>query len=207
MRPKKLLSLGWIVAILFILGTSFMGNLLVDYSHVSQTVSEIGEVGSPLYVPFQILTITVGILLILFGIGVRSFAKHKKLSVVPALFVMIYGLAELGIGIFASPHPLHNMFGLLMTLGYFSPLLFFLFWNNKLGKSFKWFSLITFVLVILGIFLNLSPMFNPTLYPMEYYGIVQRFLLFTFYIYCALISYHAIFSYTLYTKTAVPDNG
>ena len=75
-----------------------------------------------------------------------------------------------------------------MIVGYFSPLIFTLLWKNELGIRFKTISLIAFILIVLGIFLNLSPAFAPSLYSLEYYGIVQRFLLFTFYIYCAYIS-------------------
>jgi hypothetical protein len=75
-----------------------------------------------------------------------------------------------------------------MTIGYFSPLVFALAWKSKLGKRFKHLSVLAFFLIIFGIFLNLTPAFAPTLYPLEYYGIVQRFLLFTFFIYTAYIS-------------------
>ena len=108
---------------------------------------------------------------------------------------MAFGISEFGIGIFASPHPLHNVFGISMTVGYSSPLLFALLWKNELGIAFKRFSLLAFIFIALGIFLNLTPLFNPTLYPLEYYGVVQRFLLFTFFIYCAFVSYHTLRSY------------
>ena len=194
LKTKKLLSLGWITSIAFILGTYILGSQLEDYSAISQTVSEIGEEGSPLYLQWQIFSTGIGCLLILYGIGIVSFAKKNELSVVPGIFILLAGLSQFGIGIFPSPHPLHNVFGLSLTLGYFSPLLFALLWKNQLGMKFKRLSLISFILIVLGIFLNLSPAFSPTLYPLEYYGIVQRFLLFTFYIYCTFISISLIYS-------------
>ncbi len=198
---KKLLSLGWITSITFILGTFVLGSLLIDYSPTSQTISEIGEEGSPLYLQWQIFTIVIGILLMIFAIGIISFARHNNLSVIPGIFIMFSGLSEFGIAFFASPHPLHNIFGLSMTVGYFSALIFVLFWKNKLGITFKRVSLIAFILIILGILLNLTPAFAPSLYPLEYYGIVQRFLLFTFYIYFAFISFSTIYSFTNIKKT------
>ncbi len=203
MDTKKLLSLGWITAITFILGTFILGSQIEDYSAISQTVSEIGEKGSPLYIQWQIFSIGIGCLLILFAIGIVSFAKKKRdLSIVPSIFILVYGLSQLTIGIFPSPHPLHNIFGLSMTVGYFSPLIFAVRWKNQLGMTFKRLSLIAFILIVLGIFLNLTPAFAPSLYPLEYYGIVQRFLLFTFYIYCSFISISTInFSLTLQEPT------
>lgn len=187
MNGKTLLPLGWITAAIFILGTFVLGNLLHGYNPVSQTVSEIGQEGSPLYVPWQVFSIAVGILLILFSLGLIFFSKKNNLSIVPGVFMMAQALSQFGVGFFPSPHELHNVFGLSMTIGYFSPLVFALAWKNNLGKRFKQASLFAFVLIILGIFLNLSPLLTPTLYPLQYYGIAQRFLLFTFYTYAGYV--------------------
>ena len=192
MKTKNLLPLGWITAATFILGTFILGGLLEGYNLVSQTISEIGEKGSPLYTPWQIFSIGIGGLLILFAIGLISFARKKKLSTLPGIFILIYGLSQCCIGLFPSPHPLHNVFGLSMTIGYFSPLVFALSWKKELDNTFKRVSLTVFLLIVLGIFLNLTPAFAPSLYDLEYYGIVQRFLLFTFYVYCGYLSFRAI---------------
>jgi len=192
MNTKTLLALGWITAIAFILGTFILGSQLEGYSMISQTVSEIGKKGSPLYIHWQIFSIGIGCLLILFATGIVFFAKKGDLSIVPGIFILVYGLSQFAVGIFPSPHPLHNVFGLSMTVGYFSPLIFAVRWKNQLGMTFKRLSLIAFILIVLGIFLNLTPAFAPSLYPLEYYGIVQRFLLFTFYIYCAFVSISTI---------------
>ncbi len=188
MNSKTLLSLGWIAATIFIIGTFILGGLLEVYNPVSQTISEIGQNGSPLYFHWQVFSISIGVLLIFFAAGVLSFAKTNKLSIVPGLFMLSYGISQFGIGMFPSPHQAHNIFGLSMTIGYFSPLVFVLAWRNKMGKDFKQISLLAFVLIILGITLNLSPAFAPTLYPLEYYGTVQRFLLFAFYVYVGFVS-------------------
>lgn len=192
MDTKKTLSLGWISAVLFIAGSLVLGSFLGDYSFISQTVSEIGQEGSPLKLTWQLFSLLLGLLLILFSLSIISFARRNKWSVVPGVFVLFAGLSEFGIALFPSPHPLHNIFGLSMTIGYFSPLVFFLLWKDKLGVSFKWYSLLAFILIVLGIFLNLSPIFAPKLYPLEYYGLVQRFLLFTFYLYLALVAVNTL---------------
>jgi len=192
MDSKKILSLGWITAFLFIAGSFVLGSLLADYSFISQTVSEIGHEESPLKLSWQLFSLLIGILIVLFSLGIISTARRNKWSVVPGIFVLFAGLSEFGIALFPSPHPLHNVFGLSMTIGYFSPLLFFLLWKDKLGAPFKRYSMLAFMLILLGIFLNLSPIFSPNLYPLEYYGLVQRFLLFTFYLYLGLIALNSI---------------
>jgi hypothetical membrane protein len=188
MNTKTLLPLGWITSAIFILGTFILGSLLQGYNPVSQTVSEIGQNGSPLYFQWQLFSITIGVLLILFSLSLIFFSKKNKLSIVPGIFMLAQALSQFGVGFFPSPHELHNVFGLSMTIGYFSPLVFALAWKNKLGKRINQLSWLAFILIILGIFLNLSPLFAPTLYPLEYYGIVQRFLLFTFYAYAGYVS-------------------
>lgn len=188
MQSNKILHFGWIAGASFIIGSLLLGSLLSDYNPISQTVSEIGESGSPLLMTWHLFSVSIGLLLILFASAIILFAKKNKLSILPGIFMLFYGLSQFGIGFYPSPHPLHNVFGLSMTLGYFSPLVFALSWKNELGKQFKSISILTFVLLIFGIFLNLTPAFAPTLYPLEYYGIVQRFLLFTFYLYAAFVS-------------------
>ncbi len=188
MKSNIILHSGWIAGASFIIGSLLLGSLLPEYNPVSQTVSEIGESGSPLSMPWHLFSVSIGLLMILFAGGIILFAKQNKISILPVIFMLSYGLSQFGIGFYPSPHTLHNVFGLSMTLGYFSPLVFALSWKNKLGQQFKNISIITFILIILGIFLNLTPAFAPTLYPLEYYGIVQRFLLFTFYVYCGYVS-------------------
>jgi len=188
MISRLLLPLGWICAVIFIVSTFVLGSLLQDYNPISQTISEIGQNGSPLNFEWQILIIAIAIMLMFFALGVLSFAKTNKLSLVPGIFLLSYGIAQFGSGFFPSPEPLHNVFGLSMTLGYFSPLAVALAWRNKLGKRFYQVSIFAFAGIVFGIFLNLSPAFAPSLYPLEYYGIVQRFLLLVFFAYLAYFS-------------------
>ena len=192
MKAQNILPSGWIASGAFIIGSLLLGSMLSDYSPVSQTVSEIGQSGSPLMMSWHIFSVSIGLLMLLFAIGIIFFAKQNKLSILPGIFILSYGISQFGIGFYPSPHSLHNVFGLSMTIGYFSPLVFALSWKDRLGKNFRSISILTFILIILGVFLNLSPAFAPSLYPLEYYGIVQRFLLFTFYAYMGYVSISCI---------------
>jgi len=112
MISRLLLPLGWICAVIFIVSTFVLGSLLQDYNPISQTISEIGQNGSPLNFEWQILIIAIAIMLMFFALGVLSFAKTNKLSLVPGIFLLSYGIAQFGSGFFPSPEPLHNVFGL-----------------------------------------------------------------------------------------------
>lgn len=192
MNAQIILPSGWVGAATFIIGSLLLGSLLPDYSAISQTVSEIGQSGSTLYGPWQIFTLSIGGLLILFSVGIYSFASQHKLSVLPGLFILAAGISQFGIGLYPSPHQLHNVFGLSMILGYLSPIAMALSWKERLGKSFQRISYLSFILIMIGIFLNLSPAFAQDLYPLSYYGLVQRFLLYTFYLYIFFVSLIAI---------------
>ena len=175
------------LAIAFVLGTLLFGFALDNYSFVSQTLSEIGSMSSPLRFQFQVFKILIASLILIFSVLVLKYAMRNKMSILPAILLLCFGLSDLGIALFPSPHPVHNVFGLSMTLGYLSPLFFALLWPNTSSGHFKRVSLVFFLVILIGIFLNLSPAFNPELYPLKYYGLVQRFLVFTMFIYIAYL--------------------
>ncbi len=186
----KLLSLGFLgsfIAIGFITGSTVLGFYVDGYSFISNTLSEIGSMTSPMHRPFQIFKICIALLILLFAFAVFKRARTDRLSVLPPVFLFLFGISDLGLALFPTPHPVHNAFGLSLTLGYLSPLIFALMWKDRLGVNFGrdcfWF----FVLVVMGIFLNLSPAFKPDLYPLKYYGLVQRFLVFTMFSFFAFL--------------------
>ena len=185
MQFRLLYLAGPMAGIIFFSAVYGLAPMLGSYSHVAQTVSEIGKYGSPAKVPFQIAVLTVGFCLLVFARSLYRFAKSNGASLVPSYLMAVFGLAEVGMAVFPSPHPLHNVFGLSATIGYMTPLALALSWRDlkdaSLLRSFAW---AAFALVILTIFLNLSPVFARDLYPLEYYGIVQRSLLITFFGWC-----------------------
>lgn len=183
---QKLLSLGWIVPIISILGSLILGFTLPEYNTAAQTLSEIGEEGSPYYLIWMIFSFCIDMCITLFGIGILLYAKSNKLSKIPAIFIIGHGLSGIGASIFPTPHSLHNLFGSSNLIWYCAPLMFALIWKTKRGKMFRNVSTITFFTVIVfGTVLNLNPMFEPSLYPMKYYGVAQRYIIYGFNIYCA----------------------
>lgn len=179
--------LGVLIPSLFILGSGLMGYLLDNYSFFSQTLSEIGSLSSPMKIPYQILKILVAILILILSIILFNFSRREKLSVIPTLFLFSFGLSDMGLALFPTPHSLHNVFGLSLILGYLSPIFFAVLWSKRISANFSFVSIGFFALIALGIFLNLSPIFKPDLYPLNYYGLVQRFLVFTMLIYMAYL--------------------
>jgi len=82
------------------------------------------------------------ILTILFSVGIMLFAKAYKLSLLPAFFILGFGLANMGSAFFATPHPLHNTFGISHLIWYHFTLLIFYFYRKirleNISSSFHW---------------------------------------------------------------------
>ena len=189
MKNRTLLLFGIAIPILFTIATLGLATLVPGYSHLAQTVSEIGQRGSPAELPWKIADLIVALFFLLFCMGLYRFARAHALSVLPAYLVGFFGLMSVGISVFESPHPLHNVFGLLMTVGYMAPLALAWAWRGRdWAKSLIRFSFVMWVLVMVAIFLNLSPLFTRDLFPLEYYGLVQRSLFLAFYgIWCPVV--------------------
>lgn len=185
MHIRLLYLAGPLAAIIFFSAVYGLAPMLGSYSHAAQTVSEIGKNGSPAEIPFQAAVLSVAFCLLVFARSLYRFAKSEGASLTPSFLMAIFGFAEMGMAIFPSPHSLHNVFGLSATIGYMTPLAVALSWRNlKDLSSLRRFAWVAFALVVLTMFLNLSPIFARDLYPLEYYGIVQRSLLFTFFGWC-----------------------
>jgi hypothetical membrane protein len=167
---RHLLLFGTLAGLLFF-GTVYALAIAVPgYSHVSDTVSEIGQVGSPVERLFQVAMLAVDLCIVAFGLGLFYFARSHEASIVPAALVAYFGLMEIGLHVFPSPHPLHNVFGLSLT----SALV-----------NVSW---LATALILISIFLNISPLFTRDLFPLEYYGIVQRSAHVLFFGWCAYVS-------------------
>jgi hypothetical membrane protein len=142
-----------------ILGSGIAGLALPipGYSHVHQTVSEIGELGSTARVPFAIMLCCVAACILVFASAVRDLSVMARHSRLAAYLTGFMALPATGIGIFAYPHPLHNIFGISELIGYQAPLVLALTWRRdpraRLLVSLSW---ILYVVVCVAIALNLS---------------------------------------------------
>lgn len=185
---KMLLLSGVLASSVFIVFTLLLGGLSNDYNAVSQTVSEIGKAGAEFEWLYKVMLSVVGVAIVMFSFGAWRYAAEVQLSILPALSLITYGVFTCGLALFSSPHSLHNVFGLLLLLGYVAPLLVWLSWKKAEDRTPSIVSGLVFVGLLVLIVLNLSPLFAPRLYPLDYYGVVQRLLLYTFYSWVGFLS-------------------
>jgi hypothetical membrane protein len=180
---------GPIAGLLFIAGTLAIGTMTPGYSHVRQTVSELGKVGSPGRFAFSALLCLVATCLVIFATAVAR--AHRKLgcSTLPTYFVVALAISCAGVGLFSYPHPLHNIFGLSETIGLQAPLVAALVcWRTSRAKQISKFSIIMYAVVLSAIAINLIPLVRPAgLWPLmrPFFGIVQRFLFLSWFVWCA----------------------
>ena len=135
MQQKLLFLPGTLAGVIFFSSVYALATMVDGYSHVAQTVSEIGQVGSPAEVYMQITNAAVALCLLLFASGLYLFAQDNNVSKLPAVFMAFYAIAEIGVTIFPSPHRLHNVFGISMTIGYLTPMVLALSWKSLVNSS------------------------------------------------------------------------
>ena len=180
---------GPIATVLFFAGIFAIGLMIPGYSPIRQTVSELGEVGSPGRVVFSILLSLVAVSLIIFAGAVAHTLRESGHSRLPAYFVGAMAISAAGAGIFAFPHPLHNVFGMSELIGYQAPLVAALVCRkDQSAKRLNVFSIVMYVAVLLAIAANMTTLHRHGdlwAHIRPFYGVVQRFLFAAWFFWCA----------------------
>ncbi len=180
---------GPLAAGLLLIGVVGLAFLVPGYSAVRQTVSEIGEVGSPMRAPFTALLFAVAACLAVFATALGGFARAIGRSQVPAWLTGFMAISTAGVGFFSFPHPLHNVFGLSELIGYQAPLFLALLWRREpAARALAGFSAAMAVVVWIAIVVNLLPIFRPPAiwpYLKPALGLVQRALFAAWFAWCA----------------------
>jgi hypothetical membrane protein len=190
MKRSGRLLFGPVSAAIFCVGVWGLALMAPGYSHVHQTVSEIGEVGSPARIPFTVMLACVCVCTLIFASAIRDFSAQAGRSKVAAYLTVCSGLSALGVGIFAFPHPLHNVFGLSEIIGYQALLALALAWrSDPNAKPLVVSSWLLFALLWIAMALNLSPLFPQSwlwqhLKPVN--GLVQRLLFLSWFAWCTI---------------------
>lgn len=189
-RDPRLLFGLW-AAIAFGAGTIALAAFVPGYDPIRQSVSEIGEVSSPMRWPFAILLWAVALCVFVFAFGLwRARPSERKFSPAIAVFCTAWmGVAAAGIAWFAHPMAAHNLFGISQIIAYQAPLAFAIAWRGEQSAHYAiMFSLIMYALTLASLVFNLSVIFGDdslwrAIEPL--YGLVQRSLFAGFFTWCA----------------------
>jgi hypothetical membrane protein len=188
-RRNYRLLFGPLAGAILAFGIAGLALLIPGYSHVHQTVSEIGEIGSPARVPFAIMLFCVAACILVFASAVRDVSVAAHHSRLAAYVIGFMALPAAGIGLFAYPHPLHNLFGMSELIGYQAPLVLALTWRrDPRAKTLVVLSWILFALIWGAIALNLSAFAAPVwAYVKPVHGLAQRALFAAWFGWCAVV--------------------
>ncbi len=189
MHRNYRLLFGPLAAIILTVGIAGLALFIPGYSHVRQTVSEIGEVGSPARVPFAVMLGCVAVCLLVFASAVSDLSSKNGHSKWAAWLIGFMALPAAGIGVFAYPHPLHNVFGISEIIGYQAPLVMAFTWRrDPRAKTLVTISWILFVLIWLAIALNLSSSVPAIwVHVKPVHGLAQRALFAAWFGWCAIL--------------------
>ena len=100
MQHRLLYLTGPLAGVIFFSAVYALAPMVDGYSHVAQTVSEIGEFGSPAKVLYQSAILIVSLCLLIFARSLYSFAKANNASILPSCFMAFFGISEMGIALF-----------------------------------------------------------------------------------------------------------
>ena len=180
MSFKTRAAFGVIAAVLFAIGIIVLAEFVPDYDQVRQTVSEIGEVGCPVQIPFAILLCITAICVLIYGSAIRDLLKASGHSRITFFLIVAMAVCAAGVGIFAYPHLLHNVFGPAELIGYQAPLaLWISLRRDQRNILLARISLIGAVLVWIAIIANLAVFDRDGqiwAHMKPFYGLVQRSL-------------------------------
>lgn len=177
------LSFGIIATIVLWAGFLLLPFMVPGYNSVRETVSLIGEMSSPARIPFAAMLCVLAACLLVFSWGLRDASIKLGRSTAAAYLTGFMAISSVGVGIFAFPHPLHNVFGLSEFVGYQAPWVLALTWRREQSVrrvvTFSWWM---GILIWCAIVANLSAIdFHSWLWQVEKpeYGLVQRALFLT----------------------------
>src|SRR6266498_3824407 len=102
-RRNYRLLFGPLAAAILGFGIAGLALLIPGYSHVRQTVSEIGEIGSPARVPFAIMLCCVAVCILIFASAIRDLSGMEHHSRWTAYLIGFMAVPAVGTGVFAVP--------------------------------------------------------------------------------------------------------
>jgi hypothetical membrane protein len=189
MSLKFRLWFGPAAASLFVLGIVLLPLMVPGYDPVRQTVSEVGEMGSPARVPFALLLCLVAACVVVLATALRAVSLRLDRPTWAAWLTACMAISAAGVGVFAYPHPLHNWFGLSELVGYQAPLVLALTWRGEASvRSAVVFSWVMSAVVWAAILANLASLDrHSAVWLMErpVYGLIQRGLFASFFVWLA----------------------
>jgi CubicO group peptidase (beta-lactamase class C family) len=175
LNTKYSLYLGYVIAILFWVGTIISGFLHGNYSHVSEEVTKLDSFYSGSGTLMTSIQLIIAILFIPFLISVYKNCKQLNINIIPLIPLIFIPVFMIGSSLFPFPNELYSTFANSIILSILGPLLAIILWRNKRLSKIRRLSVVSLLLMIFSIGLIMSRSSNPE-FVNTYWGIIQRLL-------------------------------
>ena len=181
----------FIFAILIIIA----GLLRPEYSHLVNFVSELGAVGAPNAIIQRINFMLVGILIMVFAVGLHKGIAKGKGSIIGPLLVGIFGLSAVLSGIF-STDPIQpgsfsdNIHMLSSAIGSTAAIIGFFVISDRLTKDSSWKNYQYFSIIIAIAAILVSVIGNAVLGELGYPGLSQRLYMTVLFLWIEVMAIH-----------------
>ncbi|UOE50811.1 DUF998 domain-containing protein [Mucilaginibacter sp. SMC90] len=170
MDTKPLLYTGTIIPIVFWLSTLIGGFVHGNYNHISNTISELGAIGTKSETLMETFTMLTTVLSVFFMAGLFIACSQLKLNILPIFGVIGFPVMFGWAAIFHSGNPLHSASGPVFLLIYVGALLAGILWRGEDFRQIRKLSLLSLGIMLL-IFIRFIP--SATIQN-NYTGLIQR---------------------------------
>lgn len=191
----------WLFFVMEVVTDIWFGSQYPGYNWKTQSLSYLGQRGSPVEHWVQLCSILFTILITLFAYSFYQINNSNKWAGIAACMLIVYGLGEgLGSGFFPIDSPdaiitmngrLHNIFGAIGDTGLvlfpFVLMLMFPKIENYKLHIYLW-SVVGIGLLMVSFFL-IAKYFHPDNFILSYKGVWQRIYLFNYYIMLGVINW------------------
>src|SRR6185295_18407064 len=141
--------------------------------------------------PFAVMLCCVAACILVFAVAVRNRSVAVGRSQLAAYLIGFMALSAAGVGVFAYPHPLHNIFGISELIGYQAPLFLAVTWRrDSRTRVIVFLSWVLYLLICIAIGLNLSSLYRQGQvweHVKPVYGLAQRALFAAWFSWCAVV--------------------
>ncbi|MET3502746.1 putative membrane protein [Mucilaginibacter rubeus] len=170
MNTKPLLYTGIIIPIVFWLSTIVCGFVHGNYNHFSNTISELGAIGTKSETLMETFTLLNTVLSVFFMAGLFIACSQLGLNILPVFGVIGFPIMFGWAAIFHAGNPLHSASGPVFLLLYAGALLSAILWRGEEFRQIRKLSLLS-----LGIMLLIFIRFIPSaIIQNNYTGLIQR---------------------------------
>ncbi|WP_298895729.1 serine hydrolase [uncultured Psychroserpens sp.] len=175
-NTKYSLYVGYLIAVLFWLGTMFSGFLYGnDYSHIRDGIPLLDSFYSGSGTFNAGIQFTIAMLFIPFIYSIYKICKQQSINILPLIPLVFIPINMIGSSLFPFPNQLFPIFANSIILSFLGPLLAIIFWRAKRLSKIRIQAVISFFLMMVSIGFMISRSSIPEFVHM-YWGIIQRLL-------------------------------